>query len=122
MVLARGKADRRRCQKALNLLRDQEGIDFIDLTEDKFRRVEPRASQIRLCTYESSRGLEAEVVVVVGFEQLVMDDEKDASLALVVLSRAITHCIVTIKKERGTHLPPIYDKFLASVERVLDGI
>ncbi|EOA9034944.1 AAA family ATPase [Vibrio harveyi] len=122
LVLTRGLNDRKRCQRAMSSLKESDGIEYLDLTIEENRRLEPTANQVRLCTYESARGLEAEVVVVVGFELLVSDDITDANLALVALSRAINTCTITVKRERAVNLPVTLDKFINSVGRVLNDI
>src|SRR5690606_4397470 len=71
LVLVRGRADRRRCIISLERIEQDRKVTFLDLTDDKNKRHSPRADQIRLCTYESSRGLEAEVVLLMSFEHLL---------------------------------------------------
>ena len=67
---------------------------------------------------ESSRGLEAEVVLLLSFEQLIEENRKDANLAHVVLSRAINKCIIVLKKERSQGLQPLFERFMISVEKI----
>ncbi len=118
LILVRGKSDRRRCLSALEQVKRNQGVSFLDLTDDRCKRNSPRSDQIRLCTYESSRGLEAEVVLLLSFEQLIEENRKDANLAHVVLSRAINKCIIVLKKERSQGLQPLFERFMISVEKI----
>jgi hypothetical protein len=68
------------------------GCDYVDLTREENRRASPTSNTIRLCTFHSSRGLEAQRVLIFGYEALdqVCGDHSDpAKLGFVILSRSL---------------------------------
>ena len=73
-------------------------FDFTDYTESNNRRIPPLISKIRLCTYHSARGLEANKVIILGFEnlsKLCNGINADLShLGYIVLSRSIFDCTI----------------------------
>ena len=82
-------------------LRAIENIEFIDYTNEENRRYYPSNGQIRLCTFHSSRGIEARHVILIGFESIehlckrLKRPISMNNLAYIVLSRSVFSTIVT---------------------------
>lgn len=78
---------------ALQRFKAETGIGFNDLCDENNRRITYDAEKVRLCTFHSSRGLEAASVVVFGFDRLEEMAKKFKfsanNLGYIVLSRAI---------------------------------
>jgi hypothetical protein len=93
-------------RNALDELRRQNEIEFIDLTKEELRRVSPPGHKVRLCTFHSARGLEGTRVVIFGFEQLdKLADSLDVDprkLAFVVLTRAVFETVVAYPQRLST--------------------
>jgi len=74
--------------KALNEIKQ----DFIDYTIDDNRRLDYRLNQVRIVSYHSSRGLESNFSIVLGFEELKKLSENSNcdyhKLGYIILSRA----------------------------------
>lgn len=47
-----------------------DGVSFIDYTKEDNRRSVASNSDVRLCTFHSSRGLEGERVIIFGLETI----------------------------------------------------
>lgn len=77
------------------------GISFIDYTDDENRRSMALTSEIRLCTFHSSRGLEGERVVIFGLEQIdafaAKTKVKAENLGFIALSRGIFRTTVVAR-------------------------
>jgi len=82
---------------AVDALRDQ-GIAFLDYTEQRNRRLAARSDRVRLCTYHSARGLEGYRVVVLGLECLDRLAESVGvdltHLGYMLMSRAVFECVI----------------------------
>lgn len=80
-------------REAVAQLAKQKTLEYVDLTQEEQRRVCPTDRTVRLCTFHSSRGLEAQRVIVFGLEsldRLCNDIGADpAKLGFVILSRAL---------------------------------
>ena len=74
---------------------------FIDYTDDEKRRTTALSSEIRLCTFHSSRGLEGERVIVFGLEQIASFAErthvKAENLGFIALSRGVFRTVVVVR-------------------------
>ena len=96
-------------RSALDLLKVESRVQYIDYTQEELRRVSPGNEQVRLCNFHSARGLEGAVVVVFGLESIErlaqnivgLGDplELIRSLGFVVLSRAIHSSTIAIRPE-----------------------
>ena len=64
------------------------GLPFLDLIDDKNRRVDPPPSSIRLSTVHSARGLTADFVFVLDFDEACTWRGRGRQLATIALSRA----------------------------------
>jgi hypothetical protein len=90
-------------REALQSLKHEDVADFLDMTSSSNRRLIPRPNQIRLCTFHSSRGLEAERVLVVGFHELeylrtsLEGAQGLRNLGYIVLSRARVQTTVLLR-------------------------
>ena len=102
LIISRTQKHNAMCGKLLEaMVRNEEIRGKIDLTDQAQRRVLPTLSSIRLSTIESSRGLEADTVIIVGIEGLRAGQSKDANLGLIALSRSIHKTIILTKIESG---------------------
>ncbi|MGH8488580.1 MAG: hypothetical protein ACREXS_06890 [Gammaproteobacteria bacterium] len=76
-------------------------IAFIDYTDDRLRRSMALSTEIRLCTFHSSRGLEGDRVVIFGLEQLEALTRaikvKPENLGFIALSRGVFHTTVVVR-------------------------
>lgn len=80
---------------------NRDGVSFIDYTDDENRRSMALTSEIRLCTFHSSRGLEGERVMIFGLEQIGAFAEKTnvkaENLGFIALSRGIFRTTVVAR-------------------------
>ena len=79
--------------------------DFIDYTIDDNRRLDYRSNQVRIVSYHSSRGLESNFSIVLGFEELKkLSDNSQCDyhkLGYIVLSRAKYETYVFIDETKS---------------------
>lgn len=122
LIIVRGKQDKKLVLEALNELADDNVINYLNLTEKKFKRFSPSSDKVRICTYESSRGLEAHSVILFGFEQLVIGERKDSNLGFIALTRATSNTILVVKKERASLIPELFNTFTDSLLRLISVI
>ncbi|MDC1239891.1 hypothetical protein N8Z80_02505 [Litorivicinus sp.] len=102
LVISRTAKLNNKCRDSIAGLLEQSQIHgMIDLTVDAQKRSIPMQDDIRLTTFESSRGLEAKTVIVVGVEGVRNGIDADANLALIALSRGIEKTIVMFQKRAG---------------------
>jgi hypothetical protein len=84
---------------------DRDDISFIDYTDEETRRSSALNSEIRLCTFHSSRGLEGERVLIFGLEQLTLFSQKTnvkpENLGFIALSRGVFRTQVVVR----SHFP-----------------
>ena len=118
LVLVRGRKSKRVIQDTLKQLYTESSIDSFNMLNSDSRRQAPTADKIRVCTFESARGLEASTVVIAGFELLQLGEVKDANLGLVALSRAVDKCILVERLHNGHSLSHTLEKFILSVEEL----
>jgi len=82
-------------------IENRNGVSFIDYTVDENRRSMALTSEIRLCTFHSSRGLEGERVMIFGLEQIDAFAEKTKvkaeNLGFIALSRGIFRTTVVAR-------------------------
>lgn len=83
------------------------GCEFNDYADRSKRRTIPRRSAVRVSTFHSARGLEADRVLVFGFTRLRSvahgGDAMAANLAYVVLSRAARRCSIFFDSSDAQH-------------------
>lgn len=83
----------------------REGLAYLDLTEKDRRRDIGRRDQVRLCTFHSSRGLEAVRVLIFGFERIVTVAERTEAvprnLAYIALSRSMFDVTLATRRKDG---------------------
>jgi hypothetical protein len=95
-------------------------ISFIDYTDDENRRSMALTSEIRLCTFHSSRGLEGERVMIFGLEQIdafaAKTKVKAENLGFIALSRGIFRTTVVAR----SHFSNNVHKLLKSILHVDD--
>lgn len=96
-----------------------DGVSYIDYTQGENRETLAQPDQIRLCTFHSSRGIEARRVIVVNFHQVSLlpaqVDRGLQNLGYIVLSRATEQ--TTIMVPAGVH-----NEALGFVEWVIAGV
>jgi len=99
---------------------ETEGIPCLDLTDDERRRDIPRRDQVRLCTFHSSRGLEAVRVLLFGFERIAKVAERahavPRNLAYIALSRSMFDVTLATRNKPGDEVLA----FLQEARAVLD--
>lgn len=87
-----------------------EGIHYLDYTDPEQRRVIARPTQVRICTFHSSRGIEGTRVIVFGIELLLKmarnDQDRAANLAYIVLSRSVAECAIVIPQSQARQAIP----------------
>ena len=103
---------------ALRLVKQRRGVDHIDYTQDDMRRAIPPNEKIRLCTFHSSRGLEAARVLIYGIERIeYLADRVDADfrkLGFIILSRAKADTLV-IRRLFDATAAPFIEKSVVAV-------
>lgn len=115
LVISRTPKLNNKCRDAISQMVKQSKIQgMIDLTTDTQKRSIPTQDDIRLTTFESSRGLEAKTIIVIGIEGIRAGVESDANLALIALSRGIEKTIVIFQKRSGL-------KQKETLEKAVDG-
>ena len=114
LILVRGRKSKRLIQEALKQLKEESNIDSLDMLNSESRRQAPTADKIRICTFESARGLEANTVIIAGFELLQLGEMRDANLGLVTLSRAIEKCIILERVCTGPSLSSSLENFIVN--------
>lgn len=118
LVLVRGRKCERIIKEALKQLNDDSNICFMNMLNSEARRQAPTADKMRVCSFESARGLEASRVIIAGFELLQLGLMRDANLGLVALSRATEKCILLERICIGPSLRSTLEEFILSVEEL----
>ncbi len=76
-------------------------VDFIDYTNDDYRRDIAQPNMVRLCTFHSARGIEGRRVVIFGIEQLESLCQKTnislKNLGYITFSRSAFECVICVK-------------------------
>lgn len=88
-------------------------IDYYDNSE--IRRVVPQDNQIRICSYESSRGLEGELLLVFGLHKIddmteectPLEQERYRKSAFIALSRGVFRTVIVSKLHPAKNYPSI---------------
>ena len=115
LVISRTSKLNNKCRDSIAELVEKTKIrGLIDLTVDAQKRSIPMLDDIRLTTFESSRGLEAKTVIIVGIEGIRSGVDADANLTLIALSRGIEKTVVLFQKRAGA-------KQKATLEAAVDG-
>lgn len=98
---------------------DELNIDYIDYTDDKNRRLDYVINQIRIVSFHSCRGIEANFSIILGFEELWYLSEKANcdyhKLGYIILSRAKYETYIFIDEEKRTQNA---SKFIEYSDRV----
>jgi len=85
-------------REVLELIKKRKKIDYVDYTIEENRSTISKKNTLRFCTYHSSKGLEADTVIVFGFDKIknICDrlDIKSNYLGYIALSRAITDLVI----------------------------
>jgi hypothetical protein len=109
LVPAYGSREREWAWAALKQVTDQYDIDFLDYTVKDNRRQPAHPNSIRLCTYDSARGLEGYRTVILGFEGIerLCGKTKQAhtNLGYIVLSRAVFETVLV--RRINSNLAPV---------------
>jgi hypothetical protein len=117
LIIVRGRRTQSIVLDAVRKIqRDDPKFDFVDYIEASNRRLTPQVNAVRICTFESCRGLESEECIVAGLENLQKDSWKSSSLALVVLSRAIKKTTIVINQISGHKLLTLLHQSLDTIE------
>jgi len=105
LIVTRGRTAQLWILLALQHIKNKDSdFSFVNYIDPKNRRVTPSKDSVRVCTFESCRGLESEECIVVGLESLPVNLWHSASLALVALSRALTKTTVIVNQLSGHKL------------------
>lgn len=95
------------------------GVEYIDYTQEKNRRNIAPPGKVRLCTFHSSRGLEAQHVIIFGIEHLenvaTKTSTEMANIAYIILSRANFDCVIVVRRS----VPTAIVAFIESTLRAL---
>lgn len=87
---------------ALERFEAEKNVGFSDMTAERNRRIVPENGKIRLCTFHSSRGLEANRVLIFGFEQIDQLAQKMGfsanNLGFIILSRSLFSTTVVFSR------------------------
>lgn len=106
-------------REALEQLKSQmEGVTFLDYTSDDNRRSIASTSDVRLCTFHSSRGLEGERVVIFGLENIenlaAKSNVKAENLAFIALSRALFRTVLVVRTYFSNRVHPLLKAIVQS--------
>lgn len=106
---------------ALSIVKQRRKVEYIDYTDDGMRRCIPPNEKIRLCTFHSSRGLEAARVLIYGIERIEDLAEKvDADfrkLGFIILSRAKADTLV-IRRSFDAQAAPFVEKSIVALNSI----
>ncbi len=98
--------------------------DFIDYTIDDNRRLDYRSNQVRIVSYHSSRGLESNFSIVLGFEELKkLSDNSQCDyhkLGYIVLSRAKYETYVFIDETKSDDFSDAFIEYTDSVYKEIE--
>tara|TARA_B110000285_G_C15142247_1_gene631740 strand:- start:5844 stop:7994 length:2151 start_codon:yes stop_codon:yes gene_type:complete len=98
-------------------------IDYLDYTDNENRRLDYLINQIRIVSFHSCRGIEANFTIILGFEELWYLSEKANcdyhKLGYIILSRAKYETYIFIDEEKRTKNAT---KFLEYSDRVYRNI
>jgi hypothetical protein len=117
LIIVRGRRAQSIVLDAVNRIKmDELKFDYINYIEVSNRRLTPLENAVRICTFESCRGLESEECIVAGLEILQEDSWNSSSLALVALSRAIKKTTIVINQISGHKLLTLLHQLLDNIE------
>jgi superfamily I DNA and RNA helicase len=106
--------------KALNEIKQ----DFIDYTIDENRRLDYRLNQVRIVSYHSSRGLESNFSIVLGFEELKrLADNSNCDyhkLGYIILSRAKYETYVFIDNDKSEGFSETFVNYTDSIYKEIE--
>jgi hypothetical protein len=106
--------------KALNEIKQ----DFIDYTIDENRRLDYRLNQVRIVSYHSSRGLESNFSIILGFEELKrLSDNSNCDyhkLGYIILSRAKYETYVFIDNDRSEGFSKTFVNYTDAVYKEIE--
>lgn len=92
------------------------GINFIDYTQEEFRRDIAEPEMVRLCTFHSSRGIEGKYTIIFGVERILTlgpESINTNKLGFIIFSRSVMECIICVK-------PKDKSKVITFLEKVLE--
>jgi hypothetical protein len=99
------------------------GVSYIDYTRDENRETLARPDQIRLCTFHSSRGIEARRVTVINFHEIAyLPAQVDLSLqnlGYIVLSRATERTTIMVPDGARNEALDFLEWVIAGVSQVV---
>ena len=82
----------------------EKNLPFLDLVAEQNRRVDPSPTSIRLSTVHSARGLTADYVYVLDFDQICTWHGRGRQLATIALSRARVKTTVFAEQEASPYV------------------
>lgn len=103
----------------------RDGVSFIDYTVDTKRRTTALSSEVRLCTFHSSRGLEGERVIIFGLEEIASFAEntsvKAENLGFIALSRGVFRTVVVVRSHYMNATHALLKKIMISYAKTGEG-
>jgi superfamily I DNA and RNA helicase len=106
--------------RALNEIKQ----DFIDYTIDENRRLDYRLNQVRIVSYHSSRGLESNFSIVLGFEELKrLSDNSNCDyhkLGYIILSRAKYETYIFIDNDKSEGFSKTFVDYTDSIYKEIE--
>lgn len=117
LIIVRGRRAQFIILEAINEIQmDDHEFTYTNYLEASNRRLSPQENSVRICTFESCRGLEAEECIVAGLEVLQEDSWKSSSLALIAMSRAINKTTIIINKISGYKVLRLLHQIFDTIE------
>jgi len=96
-------------------------IDFIDYTNDDYRRDIAQPNMVRLCTFHSARGIEGRRVIIFGIEQLESLCQKTnislKNLGYITFSRSAFECVICVKTKIKSDVNTFIENVLKAMHK-----
>ena len=97
-------------------------IDFIDYTNDDYRRDIAQPNMVRLCTFHSARGIEGRRVIIFGIEQLESLCQKINitlnNLGYITFSRSAFECVICVRIKTKSNVNTFIENILKAMHKV----
>jgi hypothetical protein len=97
-------------------------IDFIDYTNDDYRRDIAQPNMVRLCTFHSARGIEGRRVIIFGIERLESLCPKINislnNLGYITFSRSAFECVICVKTKTNSNVKTFIENVLKVMHKV----
>lgn len=97
-------------------------IDFIDYTNDDYRRDIAQPSMVRVCTFHSARGIEGRRVIIFGIERLESLCPKINislnNLGYITFSRSAFECVICVKTKTNSKVNTFIENVLKVMHKV----